>query len=180
MRRLNLPAISNLEAIMFCPSCGVESNEQRRYCKHCGAGLNAPAMPSEPKKFPTAMVMFFLLVMAFITVIGLTVPLAAASDLIRDGFGPPGATIIFLASALTAFGVDGLLVWLLLRLIKIHQRADEPLADRFVKKGAMRDYTPAQIAAPPESAGSVTEHTTRNFDDYENIMRARRLNRDPQ
>jgi hypothetical protein len=165
---------------MYCPSCGAESTEQRRYCKHCGAGLGASAEPGEPKKFPTGMVIFFLLIMAFITVIGLTVPLAASQDLIRDGFGPPGVTIIFLASTLTAFAVDGLFVWLLLRLIKIHQRADSPLPERFVKQNAMRDYPPRQIVAPPESAGSVTEHTTRNFDDYENLVRRRQINRDPQ
>ncbi len=171
---------------MYCPSCGAESTEQRRYCKHCGAGLSAPAgsnalaAPSQPTKFPTAMVIFFLLVIAFITVIGLSVPLAASSDLIRDGFGPPGVTVIFLASVLTALGVDGLLVALLLRLIKIHQRADDPVIDRFVKQNAMRDYSPSQIVAPPESAGSVTEHTTRNFDEYEKIIRARQMNRDPQ
>ena len=42
----------------------------------------------------------------------------------------------------------------------------------------MRDYSPAQIAAPPENIGSVTEHTTRNFDEYEKVIRARQSNKD--
>lgn len=165
---------------MHCPSCGVETTEYLRYCKHCGANLSAPLQPRPPKKMPTGLIALFLLLVGFITVIGLTIPMAAAEDLIRSGFTPPGVTQIFLISALSVLAVDALLVWLLLHLLKIFHHADAPVRHIEIKQPVSRDYSPARIAAPPESVGSVTEHTTRNFEEYEKLTRARQSKRDTQ
>ena len=165
---------------MHCPNCGAEVTEALRYCKRCGINLSAPLQPGPPKKFPTGLVFLFLLLIGFVTVIGITVPILSAQDLIRGGFGPDAVIMTVVISAMAAVGVDALLVWLLLKLIKIQQRILEPAQGNSVsiKQPVARDYSPAQIAAPPESIGSVTEHTTRNFDEYEKAIRARQSNKD--
>lgn len=163
---------------MHCPNCGAEVSEALRYCKRCGLNLSAPLQPGPPKKFPTGLVILFLMLMGIVSTTALTVPLASAQDLVSAGFGPEAVIIVFVISTLTALGLDTLLVWLLLKLIKIQQRIDGGVQSHIVKQPAMKDYSPAQIAAPPESIGSVTEHTTRNFDEYEKVIRARQSNKD--
>jgi uncharacterized paraquat-inducible protein A len=163
---------------MYCSNCGAESNEPLKYCKRCGMNLSAPLQSSVNRKFPTLMVFLFLLLIGFVTTMGIVVPLLSAQDLAHAGFGPGSATLIFVVSALVTLGIDSLLVWLLLRLIKIQQQTDTITQSKIVKPPAMRDYSPAQIAAPPEAVGSVTEHTTRNFDQYENLIRSRQSNKD--
>ncbi len=86
--------------------------------------LSAPLQPGPPKKFPTGLIFLFLMLMGLITVIGLTIPLATAQDLVHVGFGPPGVIMTFVISVMSALGVDALLVWLLLKLIKIQQQID--------------------------------------------------------
>ncbi|HKP85271.1 MAG TPA: zinc ribbon domain-containing protein [Blastocatellia bacterium] len=165
---------------MYCPSCGAESTDRMKYCKHCGTNLGSPSQPGAPKRFPPWMIVFFLFTIGVITIVGLTIPLAASHDLILDGFGPGGVTNIFIGSVVTALGLDALLVWLLLRLIKIYHHADAPVQNKSAAQTAARDYSPSQIAAPPEAVGSVTEHTTRNFDKYEDMVRPRPSDRSAQ
>ena len=163
---------------MYCPNCGAEITEALRYCKRCGMNLSAPLQPSLPKKFPTGLVILFLMLIGLVTVVGLTVPLASAQDLVRSGFGPGAVIVTFFISALSALGVDALLVWLLLHLIKIQQRIDTTSQSKTFRQPVVKDFVPPQIAAPPENIGSVTEHTTRNFDEYEKVIRARQSNKD--
>ncbi|MGA9771073.1 MAG: hypothetical protein WBV94_18710 [Blastocatellia bacterium] len=142
--------------------------------------LSAPLHTITPKKFPTGMVFLFLLLIGFVTTMGIVVPLLSAQDLAHAGFGPGIATLIFVVSALVTLGIDSLLVWLLLKLIHIQQQIPMDVLPQIksVKQPATKDYSPAQITAPPESIGSVTEHTTRNFEEYENLIRARQSNKD--
>lgn len=166
---------------MHCSNCGAEVTEALRYCKRCGMNLSAPLQPGPPKKFPTGLVFLFLLLIGFVTAIGISVPLLSAQDLAHVGFGPGSVTMIFIVSALVTLGIDSLLVSLLLKLIKIQQRIEDKAqgsSGTGIKQPVMKDYSPVQIAAPPESIGSVTEHTTRNFDEYEKITRARQSNKD--
>ena len=163
---------------MYCPNCGAEITEALRYCKRCGMNLSAPLQSGPPKKFPTGLVILFLMLMGLVTVVGVTVPLVSAQDLVHSGFWPGAVILTFFISAMAALGVDALLVWLLLKLIKIQQQIDVTSQSKSVSQPVMKDYSPAQIVAPPESIGSVTEHTTRNFDEYEKIIRARQSNKD--
>jgi hypothetical protein len=163
---------------MYCPNCGAESNEPLKYCKRCGMSIGVTQELSAPRKFPTGLVFLFLLLIGFITTIGFVVPLLSAQDLVHANFAPDVVKNIIISMTIVTLGVDGLLVWLLLKLIKIHQRADAPVESKIVPKPAVKAHTPAQVAAPPEAVGSVTEHTTRNFDQYEKVIRARQSNKD--
>ena len=107
---------------MHCPNCGAEVTEALRYCKRCGMNLSAPLQTGPPKKFPTGLVVLFLMLIGLVTVIALTIPIVSAQDLVHSGFGPDAVIMTFVISAMAALGVDALLVWLLLKLIKIQQR----------------------------------------------------------
>jgi len=66
----------------------------------------------------------------------------------------------------------GLLTWLMLRLISLHQRHGADEARRDANYEAKQTTSP-QMVAPPEMISSVTEHTTRNFEPVENILQRR-------
>jgi hypothetical protein len=153
---------------MYCPSCGVENADGLRYCKRCGGNLSSSAGAPAQRKFPLAMTVAFLALMGFVLSIGLVAPFAVVSETTGRGVPIDSLMPILILIPCVAFGVIGLLVWLLLHLIKIHQQSGSATRVNEARKDSMRDYAPARIAAPPESIGSVTEHTTRNFDSIEN------------
>jgi hypothetical protein len=162
---------------MYCPSCGAESVQGLRYCKQCGASLNATAEVGPPGKFPMALTIVFLLIIGIISMVGIVGSFAVASDMSMHG-QPPGSYLpAVLLGPLVALGIDALLVWLLLRLVKIYHYPAAPQAQPS-RPAVARESAPPQLAAPPSSIGSVTEHTTRNFDDYEKAVRARQATRD--
>jgi hypothetical protein len=125
-----------------------------------------------------ALTITFLLIIAVISIVSIVGPIAMASDLSMRGT-PPGQFLpVMILGPLVGIGIDALLVWLLLRLVKIHH--DPASATRVSAKPSLaaREFTPPQLNAPPSSIGSVTEHTTRNFDEYEKKIRARQASRD--
>lgn len=161
---------------MYCPSCGSENAQGLRYCKRCGANLDSNT--GAPKKFPLALTLAFLALIGFVLSVGLVAPFAAISETAGRGVSVDSLMPILVIIPLVAFGVIWLLVWLLLRLIKIYQQSGGPTQIKEDKQASPRDYMPARIAAPPESMGSVTEHTTRNFDSIENRAATRESVRD--
>jgi hypothetical protein len=163
---------------MYCPSCGAESVQGLRYCKQCGANLNTPATVEPPRRLHPIVIMSFLVLMGLITMVGLIIPLAASNDLRSNGFNPNEIMQVFSISAVVALALDAMLIWLLLKLIKTYQHPHGPAQARDSKPQAVNEITPAQLAAPPPAIGSVTEHTTRNFDEYEKTIRARQAGRD--
>src|SRR5215475_9872194 len=106
---------------MICSACGAETPEGVRFCKHCGANLNASF--ASPRRFPTGVFIAFLLVFGIITMAGFGIPLAAASEMMHGGVGPNFALQIFAIGATATVVVDAMLVWLLLRLLKMYQPA---------------------------------------------------------
>jgi hypothetical protein len=141
---------------MYCQLCGNESTEGLNFCKRCGTSFTQPAGANPPKKFPLLLTGIFLLIIGQIVTIALAIPMIAVSDLTAKGMGVDALIPLFVLSPVAGVGAAALLIWLLLRLIKIYYQA--PGAQPFVERRSM------QISAPPESLTSVTEHTTRNFD----------------
>jgi hypothetical protein len=148
---------------MYCPNCGAESTQGLKFCKRCGASIASSADMIAPQKFPVGLTAGFLGIIGLIALVGLIGPLAVATDLVKQGISLNNLKPILFLSPVVTFGIVGALIWLLLRLIHIYQR---PGAQQIKEVQADRSkaYTPAQIVPPPESVGSVTEHTTRNFE----------------
>jgi hypothetical protein len=149
---------------MYCPNCGAESTLGLKFCKRCGASIASSADTTAPQKFPVALTAGFVGIIGLIALVGLIAPLALATDLIKQGITLDNLRPILFLSPVVTFGIVGALIWLLLRLIKIYQHPGGQSQIKEVQAEGSKAYTPAQIAAPPESLGSVTEHTTRNFD----------------
>lgn len=164
---------------MYCPTCGIETSERLKFCKRCGAALNAPTEAPVPGRFPPVLVIAFLFFIGFISVIGLVIPLMASNDLVHS-VGAGDAMKFMALIILATLAIDGALVWLLLKLMKLYQQSGTPVQNQTAARPAMSAQTPVQIAAPPASVSSVTEHTTRNFEEYEALIRAHGPKRDTQ
>lgn len=161
---------------MICQTCGADSAAPGlRYCKQCGANLSLAGESQPPSRFPTAVTIVFLLVVGFITMIGVGLPLAASSDMTHAGFGPEFALRIIAFSTAAVVLIDAMLIWLLLKLIKIYH---PPPLTQVARPQPSREVAPRQLAVPFSEVGSVTEHTTRNFAQPEEVLRGRVSDRD--
>ena len=145
---------------MYCPDCGAESTQGLNYCKRCGANLTAQASEAVPSKVSLKLVLPFLAAMGLVTLTGLAIPMIAIEELTNKGYPPSSWTGVLIVSFLITFGLDVLLIWLLLHLIRISQ----PSGSARSRTLAAIQRPAAEIAAPPIIVASVTEHTTRSFE----------------
>ncbi|MFL6277388.1 MAG: hypothetical protein ACJ74G_19560 [Blastocatellia bacterium] len=129
-------------------------------------------------KFPMGLTITFLLIIGIISAVGIIGPLAMASDMAMRNI-PPGEFLpVMILGPLVGLGIDVLLVWLLIRLVKIYYHPTSTSGAPASRTDAVKEFTPPQLSAPPASIGSVTEHTTRNFEAHEKQIRARQVSRD--
>jgi hypothetical protein len=122
--------------------------------------------PDKPKTISTMIVLIFLAAIAFITVVGFSMPLIAMSELHNKGFNPKSLIAFSIFMLFAVVGVDYLLIGLLTRLLGVST------FDRF--SGMLRSRQAlCQTPEPPfvrlpdsqrPSFRSVTESTTRNFE----------------
>jgi uncharacterized paraquat-inducible protein A len=144
---------------VFCSACGIDSVEGLKYCKRCGANLTTTLGVFPPAKMPVALTLAFLVVIGFVFSVGLGVPLAAAEDLAKI-FSTREMLVIFAADLGVTLAIVAMVVWVFLRLIRLHHQTG-PV--RTIDLQPVESARP-QIAAPPQSVGSVTENTTRTLD----------------
>lgn len=144
---------------MYCSACGIDSVEGLKYCKRCGANLTTTLEVFPPAKMPVALTLAFLVVIGFVFCVGLGVPLASAEDLAKI-FSTREMLVIFAADLGVTLAIVAMVVWVFLRLIRLHHLTGP------VRTIELQPVEPArpQIAAPPQSVGSVTENTTRTLD----------------
>lgn len=146
---------------MHCQNCGVESVEGQSYCKRCGASLSVTttevAAPRNP--LPKVGGMFWAIAIfglgSIATLLGSLVALAAI------GMNGEGIRLTGIVVGAVIFGIAGMLIWQLSRLINLAQNATIVQSKKL--KTAEQPAYP-QIAATPRAVPSVTEHTTRNFE----------------
>jgi hypothetical protein len=144
---------------VYCSACGIDSVEGLKYCKRCGANLTTTLEVFPPAKMPVALTLAFLVVIGFVFCVGLGVPLASAEDLAKI-FSTREMLVIFAADLGVTLAIVAMVVWLFLRLIRLHHQTG-PV--RTIDLQPVESARP-QIAAPPLSVGSVTENTTRTLD----------------
>ena len=145
---------------MYCSTCGMDAVEGLKYCKRCGANLTIALEASPPAKMPFALTIAFLIVIGGVFSAGLGLPMAAAQDLARIGFSTHDLMVLFMADLALTLAISGMLVWLFLRLIRMYH---QPYPVRRVEL-LPSESARAQISAPPQSVGSVTENTTRTLE----------------
>ena len=144
---------------MNCPACGADNTYGLKYCKRCGEGLNVPPA-SPPTGFPLKKLtgMFWAIavfgIAALGTMFGCAIPMlifGADRRMLVPLFGMGMGVTVMIAL---------LLGKQLARLVQLVE--DEYRAARQIGKPG--EQTRPQIAAPPRAMPSVTEHTTRNFE----------------
>jgi hypothetical protein len=151
---------------MYCPHCGNESSGELNYCKRCGGSLNPPALSSPRETRPvvlpsTAWAMG--VTMFLIIVFGLFAVFAALDKLAERGVTPPVLVLTVIFGALTILGGASLLTFLWTRVLG-SPRAAAP-AQFGGKPTHTSELPPSRLGALPDAHfPSVTEHTTRTFD----------------
>jgi hypothetical protein len=133
------------------------------------AGDAAQTGPLEPPRKMTGAAWALAMATVAITLGGLGIVFTHAFDLMRwfpvpgegrAGNPTPVAIVMLVFGSLTILGVTGMLMRLFTHLLapRAHSSAPPARADHSMTA------PPVQLPAPPSAIGSVTEHTTRNFE----------------
>jgi len=150
---------------MFCPSCGFEYTQKTNYCKRCGESLNVPASADAPKMPRPKIAGMFWAIAAF-CVMGLVTVFNAYDHLVGRGLNDYQLMLPFVAGLFFVGAVALLLIWMLARMIAVHQKTGQSV---IVEKHYIREAPPAQLGAPTDplqqavEPPSVVEHTTRQM-----------------
>ena len=160
---------------MYCPNCAAAYSYGLRYCKQCGTNLGenpqtSTLAPPAPAPKVTGAAWALAMATALIVLIGLGIVFSNAYDLVRPTFAnetrvsgaTPVAIVMLIFGSLTIFGVVAMLMRLFSHIIAPRHQQHAPPAP--VGKSVSSAPPLVQLPAPPSAVGSVTEHTTRNFE----------------
>jgi hypothetical protein len=145
---------------MYCSSCGVSVAQGLSYCNQCGAKLggargdDAASSEVRPGNLVFAMMVVFIFGLVAITMlVGVMKTVLAFNE---------GAMLAF---TLLSFLIMVSLEAVFLRLLFRRRRGNEGAGSGQSLKGqTTNDLNAASARALPEPVPSVTEHTTRTFD----------------
>ncbi|MGH9769296.1 MAG: hypothetical protein ACREAB_17870 [Blastocatellia bacterium] len=155
---------------MFCPSCGVESNQKTNFCKRCGANMNAAANAVEVH-LPAAGISGMVWAVAIFSLAGLIASLVGLHELSKPwrNFRDKDVLVALFLCLAFVFSVAGLLIRQLTRLINTYQDAVKRTIDKTQFEMPPQPQAiptqPQHLYIPPsqESMSSVAEHTTRQM-----------------
>ena len=162
---------------MHCPLCGAANTTGLRYCTRCGGNLLQAAPVADVERLrqtehgwdiekiespgisvkKLAGIFWAVAIFSMVSLIvlfGLSVPLTV--------FGAPKQVMVplYIFGSAAIVLIAGMLIKQVSRLITMME--NDSRASRPVPRAAAPN--PPQVAAPPSSFRSVTEHTTRNFE----------------
>lgn len=159
---------------MYCPHCGEGSTFGLKYCKKCGESLSATTatlheIPQSSNRITSAA---WAIAMATVAIAlgGIGIIFEFVLELLRPSpwAQPPHgdatmiAVIMLVFGSLTIFGSAALLIRLFSKLLLSSDQKEQRS-----KKSDKPDeviYAPPQLQSHLPPATSVTEHTTRNFE----------------
>ena len=144
---------------MYCSTCGVAIQQTLTYCNHCGAKLTREEGLAKPPEIkPETLIQSIAAV--FICGIGaITVLLGVLKAVVRLDMGQLLAFAML--AFLMMFLIEGVLIWL---LVRGQQLGSSSRKAKRLKESTTNELEGAQPQALPEPLTSVTEHTTRAFD----------------
>ena len=147
----------------YCPNCGVELSQAMSYCNRCGAQLAESLNHSTPGSLETTTdTLVWVIVGTTITLLGMSL---GALVLMKNGsidvtLGKAFVILSFAALVL----VEGILIWRLLSLSNLDkQHGVQRPKDNF-RTGGLKTAAAGELCPPPDSLGTVTEQTTRSFE----------------
>jgi Na+-transporting methylmalonyl-CoA/oxaloacetate decarboxylase gamma subunit len=154
---------------MFCPSCGTESTGLN-YCNRCGANLTVPIASSVEAVPPINLTKPMLIVGSvalLITLGGFFMILEAATVLAtRTGAGGDLPMMIVFFGMLTVLTLDILLMRQLSKLVSAALAPERRAKEKQTPSPQNTFQLPQPTTARLEPGVSVTENTTRFFDNY--------------
>jgi hypothetical protein len=157
---------------MNCPGCGAQATYGLKYCNRCGENLAVPKQPGEPDPPPgraTGAAWALGLATVIITLGGLGIVFTSALEMARPAaWGNPTAIVMAMIvfGSTTIFGVVAMLIRLFTKIIAADQQHGGR-AHMSASGFTPQSFNPqpvAQMPPPPVAMPSVTEHTTRTFD----------------
>jgi len=142
---------------MYCPSCGAPLAKEMNYCNRCGIDLSAIKGSHHSKSLEKSIEsIIWSIVLTTATVLGIMV----AGMALMKGFQLGGSVVVLFMALmfLTLMGINGVLIWQLLRL--------NSLAKEARSASQLEGHETTELGAQPEQAllqprMSVTEDTTR-------------------
>jgi hypothetical protein len=163
---------------MYCPTCGLENTMGLNYCKRCGANLARPELSKVSGAFWAV---------AIFGIASIGILLASLIVLVAIGLNKEGILVpITVFGSLTIFAVAALLIRQMSQLISLAQGSNRPAGSHWkwhhfwgslIRSNrpavpAKETMIPSQLPTRPETIPSVTEHTTRKFEQsqYEEPM----------
>ena len=155
---------------MFCPVCGSETIQGLKYCKQCGANL------SQPKKdagfsFDKLTSLFWAVAIFGIGSFALLIGGAVAISALHEGGSDLAAVVVI--GFVVVLIISVLMIWQVSRIISMAHKTEG--AELIGKTEVIKERdTQPQLAAPPTAVPSVTENTTRNFEQALNRERGAR------
>jgi hypothetical protein len=153
---------------MYCPVCGADNPQRVKFCKRCGSSMSLQVTKSRSEITPGKLTGMFWAI-AILALGGLGVIFGCMVPLLALGFDHAPLTAMAFLGFATVFGIAGLLIRQLSRLVSIVQaNAFEISAPanptEYAQPPNTTEYAQPQITGQPRAVPSVTEHTTRNFD----------------
>jgi len=149
---------------MYCPVCGDQTTQGLNYCKRCGASLGPTA--GQNAAVPVGRLLGLLWPVVIVSLAGLIGLFATTAEVSKHGIDPKVVVAIAAFGGATVVGVVGLMVWLLLKL------TNAAAPDRAIAARPVPDQIRAALPEPPIAVPSVTENTTRGFDQLKSGRRA--------
>ena len=147
---------------MYCSNCGSLVNEKLNYCKSCGGKV----VKDDDGENTKPMLNTLVTSVGFIGVLGLGILVGLVGVLLKNSVPNDVVGIIVAFYLATLFGICFSLIRLMSKLLdtNIDKKTDK-----------IKTSQPSQLAQPPapqlneyhQPIGSVTEHTTRNFEKIE-------------
>ena len=145
---------------MYCSSCGMAIKPGLSYCNHCGAELKAKQHGRA--RLSETSLESLVWAIASVTIVGLGAVIGLMAVLKEVLHFNDGLIIAFsLLGFLSFLGVDGVFIWVLLRVRMGEKEADAMPKE---KKITRRELDEANARVLAEPALSVTEHTTRTLE----------------
>jgi hypothetical protein len=149
---------------MYCSSCGKTVIPGLSYCNHCGFHLGGKKKPG-PGEMSEASFNFLIAALLGLPILGIGIIIGLLSVMkkelgMADNVVATVTMFAFFLLALSEFG----LMRLLLTSTRAKKASREPVEQPRPSETATRNLQEAQPFDTVQTAGSVTENTTRNFE----------------